>query len=122
VEPDANVVEPNEPPTQVVEEMELPVPKGGQAVDFRAMLLKRQAELKAKGLELYVAEEGAQNSFASVPVESVKGTNVSLIKPSNNVSAFNVDVGIKPRSNMDAWKSMGSTTNSTNFLKTLIGE
>lgn len=121
-EPDAKVVEPSEPPTQVVEEMELPIPPGGQAVDFRAMLLKRQAELKAKGVELYVAEEGAQNSFATVPVEAVKGTNVSLVRPSNNISAFNADVGIAPKSNKDAWKNMGSRMDNSNFLKTLIGE
>lgn len=56
-EPDATVVEPIAD-ASVAQEMEIPIPKGGQAVDFRAMLLSRQAELKAKGVELYIAEEG----------------------------------------------------------------
>ena len=101
--------------------MQLPIPKGGQAVDFRAMLLRRE-ELKVKGVEVYVAEDGAQKSFANIPVEAVKGTNVSLIRPSSNISAFDAESGLTPRSNSNVWKSMGSTTNSTNFLKKLIGE
>lgn len=121
-EPEATVVEPSVPPTPVVEEMELPVPKGGQPVDFRAMLMSRQAELKAKGVELYIAEEGAQNSLANVPVEHIKGTNVSLVRPSNNISAFDAEMGLKSHSSKDTWKMMGSTTDSTNLLKKLIGE
>ena len=123
VEPEATVVEPTVPPvTEPVKEMELPIPKGGQAVDFRAMLLGRQAELKAKGVELYIAEEGAQNSLANVPIEHIKGTNVTLIRPSNNIQAFDAEMGLKAHSSKDAWKKMGSTTDSTNFLKQLIGE
>ena len=122
VEPEASVVEPSIPDTPVVEEMELPVPKGGQAVDFRAMLMGKQAEFKAKGVELYIAEEGAQYSLANVPVEHIKGTNVSLIRPSNNIGAFDAEMGVKSHSSQDAWKIMGSTTDSTNFLKKLIGE
>lgn len=122
-EPKATVVEPKVPPvTEPVKEMELPIPKGGQAVDFRAMLLSRQSELKAKGVELYIAEEGAQNSLANVPIEHIKGTNVTLIRPSNNIQAFDAEMGLKAHSSKDAWKMMGSTTDSTNFLKKLIGE
>jgi hypothetical protein len=58
-EPEATVVEPSVDATPVADDMEYPVPKGGQPMDFRAMLLSRQAELKAKGVELYIAEEGA---------------------------------------------------------------
>ena len=59
-EPKANVVEPTVPPVaETAKEMELPIPRGGQTVDFRAMLMNRQAELRTKGVELYVAEEGA---------------------------------------------------------------
>lgn len=84
--------------------------------------MSRQAELKAKGVELYIAEEGAQNSLANVPVEHIKGTNVSLIRPSNNISAFDAEMGLKSHYSKDTWKMMGSTTDSTNFLKKLIGE
>ena len=75
--------------------MELPIPKGGQAVDFRAMLMNRQAELRSKGVELYIAEEGAQNSLANGPIEAIKGTNVSIVRPSHNIGAFDAGTGIK---------------------------
>lgn len=121
-EPEARVVESIETSQPVEDDFEYPIPNGGQAVDFRAMLMGRQAELKAKGVELYIAEEGAQNSLANVPVEQIKGTNVSLVRPSNKIGAFDAEMGIKSHSSNDAWKKMGSTTDSTNFLKQLIGE
>lgn len=102
-------------------EMELPIPPGGQTVDFRAMFLQRRAELAQKGVEVYIAESEAQNSLATVPIQSIKGTNVTLIHPPAGISAFDAESGIRGHSMKDALTKMG-TMNSNDFIKSLIGE
>ena len=102
-------------------DFEYPIPSGGQVIDFRAMLLQRQAELKEKGVEMYVAEDGAQNSLANTPTEYLKGSNVALVHPSKGVSAFDMGKGIGSAPTADAWKLMGRVDSQT-FLKKIVGE
>lgn len=102
-------------------EMELPIPPGGQTVDFRAMFLQRRAELAQKGVEVYIAEGETQNSLANVPIQSIKGTNVTLIHPPAGISVFDAESGIRGHSMKDALAQMG-TMNSNDFIKKLIGE
>ena len=100
----------------------MPVARGGNTIDFRAMLLKRQSELKSKGVEMYIAEAGAQNSLANAQAVHVSGTNLSLIQPSAKIKGFDAEMGVV--SNADAkslWKDLGSIDNKT-LLSKLLGE
>lgn len=107
---------------QPVADIELPVPPGGQVIDFRAMLLKRQTELREKGVELYIAGEGAQNSLATVPIQKIKGTNVTLIHPSESIKGFDVESGINKESMMsEILNSMGKM-DSNSFIRKITGE
>ena len=109
------------PEPQPVVDYDVPIPNGGQAVDFRAMLLQRQAELREKGVELYIAGEGAQRSLATVPIEIIRGTNVTLVHPSTAIKGFDAETGVKGASIFDMIDKMG-TMNSNDFMKTMIGE
>lgn len=108
-------------PVESAPDMELPIPPGGQTVDFRAMFLQRRAELATKGVEVYIAEDGTQNSLATVPIQAVKGTNVTLIHPPTGITAFDAESGIRGHSMKDALGLMG-TMNANDFIKKLIGE
>lgn len=123
-EPEPPVVEPEPQPEvpPVEDDFEMPVARGGNTVDFRAMLLKRQSELKSKGVEMYIAEAGAQNSLANAQAVHVSGTNLSLIQPSAKIKGFDAEMGVV--SNADArslWKDLGSIDNKT-LLSKLLGE
>lgn len=118
-EPEPAAPAPVEP---VKDDFEVPIPSGGQAVDFRAMLLKRQIELAQKGVQLYIAESGTQNSLANVPIETIKGTNVTLVRPSSAVKAFDPETGVGGSFyDKGLWSKMG-TMDSQTFLRKLIGE
>lgn len=103
------------------DEFEYPIPRGGEAVDFRAMLLERRAELKIKGVELNIKEEGVQNSLSNQHVVNIKGENVSLVHPNNKVPAFDIEKGVTPEAKPNPWDNLGKYDSET-FLKKLIGE
>lgn len=92
-------------------------------IDFRAAVLKRQAELREKGVVYHVADVGEQNSLATLPVESVKGTGVSLVPPSEEAVAFDVEKGIaaEPDTPESVWGLMGTIDNKT-LLRKILGE
>ena len=123
--PEPPVVEPEpqaEVPVEKADDFEMPVPRGGMTVDFRAMLLKRQMELKAKGVEMYIADSGAQNSLANVQAVQVKGSNLSLVQPSSKIKGFDAEMGIvSGDDSRSIWNSLGSVDNKT-LLNKLLGE
>ena len=107
---------------QPVVDCEMPIPPGGQTIDFRAMLLKRQVELREKGVELYIASEGAQNSLATVPIQRIKGTNVTLIHPSESIKGFDAESGISGQSMMETILNNLGKMDSNAFIRKITGE
>lgn len=100
----------------VVEEMAMPVPPGGNVVDFRSAIIKRQEELKAKGVTYTYGQSAS--SLAQVP-GTIQATNGMIVQPSS-VKAFNVDAP-KGTTMQDLWKDMGKYDPKTFFNK-LKGE
>lgn len=106
--------------TAVVEDMQLPVPPGGNTVDFRSAILKRQEELKAKGVTFTYGSGQASASLAGVP-GGIQATNGYLVQPSNKATAFSGDVSPADHSIKGLWKDMGKYDPKTFFNK-LTGE
>lgn len=104
----------------VVEEMQLPVPPGGNTVDFRSAILKRQEELKAKGVTFTYGTGQASASLAGVP-GSIQANNGYLVQPSTKATAFEGNVAPADNSIKGLWKDMGKYDPKTFFNK-LRGE
>lgn len=114
-------VEAGEPEaTAVVEEMQMPIPPGGNNVDFRSAILKRQEELKAKGVTFSYGSGQPAASLAGVP-GSIQVSNGYLVQPSSKATAFSGDVPPAEHSIKGMWKDMGKYDPKTFFNK-LIGE
>jgi len=104
----------------VVEEMQMPVPPGGNNVDFRSAILKRQDELKAKGVTFTYGSGQASASLAGVP-GSIQVNNGYLVQPSTKATAFEGNVAPADNSIKGLWKDMGKYDPKTFFNK-LRGE
>lgn len=113
----------HEPAPMQVQEIEMPVPPGGNTVDFRARINaveQRKSELKAKGINFAVAD-GATSLAQQPGTIQTTTTGVSLVQPSNTVSPFTGGV-VQPTSSMKGlWKDMGKYDPETFFNK-LKGE
>ena len=104
----------------VVEEMQMPVPPGGNNVDFRSAILKRQEELKAKGVTFTYGSGQPSASLAGVP-GSIQANNGYLVQPTTKATAFDGEVAPAEHSIKGLWKDMGKYDPKTFFNK-LTGE
>lgn len=113
--------QPTEEPQMEVksDDFQYPEPPGGNAMDLRSAVQKRQEELKAKGINYSVAPSNSTSLAGQTGGVSIVSPNLRAVNPSN-IGAFNGDIGTS-NAYKDSWKSMGQVDPKT-FLRQIIGE